>query len=69
MTVSGAVLGAALHGNPQTYTYIPKTMRHYRGQRWLDEQLRAVGFETRLEETLGCLMAFNLAKKPLSGCA
>jgi demethylmenaquinone methyltransferase/2-methoxy-6-polyprenyl-1,4-benzoquinol methylase len=69
MTVSGAVLGAALHGNPQTYTYIPNSMRHYRGQRWLDEQLRAVGFETRLEETLGCLMAFNLAKKPLSGCA
>ena len=64
MTVSGAFLGAALHRNPHTYVYIPKSLRAYPGQRWLDEVMQAEGFETELIETMFCLMAFNHGKKP-----
>ena len=64
MTVTGAVLGTALHGDPRTYTYIPKSMRHYPGQRWLDQQLQAAGFKTELVETRLALMAYNFATKP-----
>ncbi len=64
MTVSGAVLGVALHGDPRTYTYIPASMRAYRGQRWLDEQLQAAGFSSELIETRAGLMAYNHAWKP-----
>jgi demethylmenaquinone methyltransferase/2-methoxy-6-polyprenyl-1,4-benzoquinol methylase len=63
LTVSGAVLGAALHGDPRTYTYIPTSMRAYRGQRWLDSELRTAGFETELIETRAGLMAYNHAWK------
>lgn len=65
MTVSGAALGLALHGHPKTYTYIPASMAAYRGQRWLDEQMREVGFRTSLVETFGCLMAYNVGVKPV----
>lgn len=64
MTVSGAALGTILHGHPKTYIYIPVSMRYYPGQRWLEEQMRAVGFEAQTWETLGCLMAFNAGFKP-----
>lgn len=59
MTVSGAALGAALHGDPVTYMYIPASMKAYKGQRWLDNELANAGFETNLYETMACLMAFN----------
>ncbi|MEQ1507792.1 MAG: class I SAM-dependent methyltransferase [Myxococcota bacterium] len=64
MIASGAVLGTVLHGHPSTYVYIPLSMRSYPGQRWLDERLRAIGFETRLIETTACLMAYNLGVRP-----
>jgi len=59
MMVSGAALGTALHGHPLTYMYIPASMKAYAGQRWLDTQLEAAGFETHLYETTACLMAYN----------
>jgi hypothetical protein len=61
---SGAVLGTALHGRPETYVYIPESMAAYPGQRWLDERMRARGFDTRLIETTACLMAYNLGTRP-----
>ena len=64
MTVSGAFLGAVLHGDPRTYVYIPASMKHYPGQRWLEDQMRETGFETGLIETAGCLMAFNRGTRP-----
>jgi len=64
MTASGAVLGAILHGHPKTYVYIPESMRAYPGQRWLDDQMRAAGFDTELHETLACLMAYNIGVRP-----
>lgn len=64
MTVSGAALGTVLHGHPMTYVYIPMSMKHYRGQRWLDERMQAAGFDTHLFETTACLMAYNQGIKP-----
>lgn len=66
MLASGALLGVALHGHPKTYMYIPMSMRSYPGQRWLDEEMQKAGFETWLEETFGCIMAYNVGKKPLA---
>lgn len=63
MTASGAVLGTLLHGDPVTYVYIPASMARYPGQRWLDAQMRDVGFETQLIETRACLMAYNLGTR------
>ena len=64
MVASGAVLGTVLHGHPLTYVYIPQSMKHYPGQRWLQGQMDEAGFQTELFETAGCLMAFNQGKKP-----
>lgn len=64
LTASGAVLGSVLHGDPRTYIYIPVSMRHYPGQRWLDGLMQEAGFETWLEETTGGLMAYNVGRKP-----
>ncbi|MEQ1571420.1 MAG: class I SAM-dependent methyltransferase [Myxococcota bacterium] len=64
MVASGAVLGTVLHGDPKTYVYIPLSMRAYPGQRWLDARLRDAGLtDTRLVETAGCLMAYNVGFK------
>ena len=65
MLATGAVLGTVLHGHPKTYMYIPVSMRAYPGQRWLDEQMRDVGFETELIETFAGVMAYNHGRKPL----
>ncbi|MCB9678779.1 MAG: ubiquinone/menaquinone biosynthesis methyltransferase [Alphaproteobacteria bacterium] len=63
MMASGAALGVALHGHPKTYMYIPASMAAYPGQRWLDREMKAAGFDTWLVETFGCLMAYNLGVK------
>lgn len=61
----GAVVGTLMHGDPRTYMYIPASMVHYKGQRILDETLRAVGFApTELIETTLALMAYNRGVKP-----
>jgi demethylmenaquinone methyltransferase/2-methoxy-6-polyprenyl-1,4-benzoquinol methylase len=65
LAASGAVLGTVLHGHPKTYLYIPASMGRYPGQRWLDERMREAGFRTRLVETTGCLMAYNIGVKPV----
>lgn len=61
---SGAVLGTVLHGSPTTYMYIPVSMRHYKGPRWLDTEAEKVGFETKTIETFLGLMAYNVGIKP-----
>jgi demethylmenaquinone methyltransferase/2-methoxy-6-polyprenyl-1,4-benzoquinol methylase len=63
LAANGAVLGTLLHGQPLTYLYIPASMRRYPGQRWLDARMREAGFGTRLVETTGCLMAYNVGVK------
>ncbi|MCA9566795.1 MAG: ubiquinone/menaquinone biosynthesis methyltransferase [Myxococcales bacterium] len=64
MVASGVALGTALHMDPRTYVYIPVSMAHYPGQRWLEGVMQEAGFETWLDETFGCLMAYNVGRKP-----
>lgn len=65
MTASGAALGLALHGHPLTYVYIPRSLAHYPGQRWLAGRMAAAGFErVGLIETVGTLMAYNHGTRP-----
>lgn len=65
MTVTGAALGLALHGHPLTYVYIPRSIKHYPGQRWLASRMEAAGFtEVGVIETVGSLMAFNHGTRP-----
>jgi ubiquinone/menaquinone biosynthesis methyltransferase len=64
LTVVGSVLGLALHGNPDTYRYIPESIRRYPGAGRVTELLRSHGFrEARWERVLGGLMAIHVAKK------
>ena len=50
--------------NPKIYVYIPVSIEHYLGQRWLRDKMLAAGFEGVVldERPLG-LMAFNHGRK------
>lgn len=69
LTVTGAALGTALAGDWTTYVYIPESLAAYPGQRWLDRHMADVGFQTRLLETCGWLMAYNIGQRPQSSSA
>ena len=64
LTVVGSLLGAALHGDPDTYRYIPASLGRYAGAsgvaaRMRDLEFRDVGFTP----LLGGLMAINYGKR------
>jgi demethylmenaquinone methyltransferase/2-methoxy-6-polyprenyl-1,4-benzoquinol methylase len=64
LTVFGATLGYVLHGDPDTYRYIPASIRRYPGARAVCDMLRAAGFaEVRHIGVLGGLMAIHVAVK------
>jgi demethylmenaquinone methyltransferase/2-methoxy-6-polyprenyl-1,4-benzoquinol methylase len=64
-TVGGA-LGWVLHGDPETYQYIPASIRRYPGARAVCDLMRAAGFaEVRHVPVLGGLMAIHVARRPL----
>jgi demethylmenaquinone methyltransferase/2-methoxy-6-polyprenyl-1,4-benzoquinol methylase len=64
LTVFGATLGYVLHGDPDTYRYIPVSIRRYPGARAVCDMLRAAGFaEVRHIGVLGGLMAIHVAVK------
>ena len=65
LTVVGSVLGLALHGDPDTYRYIPESIRHYPGAHGVRRLLESRGFvNVRVVLLLGGLMAIHLALKP-----
>lgn len=62
LTIVGSALGLALHGNPDTYRYIPESIRKYPGADRVVELLRSNGFgEPRWERVFGGLMAIHVA--------
>jgi ubiquinone/menaquinone biosynthesis methyltransferase len=64
LTVVGGTLGLLLHGDPDTYRYIPESIRRYPGADGVVELLRSHGFcEARWERVFGGLMAIHLAKR------
>jgi demethylmenaquinone methyltransferase/2-methoxy-6-polyprenyl-1,4-benzoquinol methylase len=65
LIVVGSTVGLALHGDPDTYRYIPETLKLYPGQRAVEELMKQAGFiETGLREFGGGIMAINYGTKP-----
>ena len=64
LTIVGSALGLALHRDPDTYRYIPESIRNYPGAQGVASMLQARGFgDVRVVNVLGGLMATHLAKK------
>jgi ubiquinone/menaquinone biosynthesis methyltransferase len=64
LTVVGSTVGWALHGDPDTYRYIPESIKRYPGAEAVVQRLRDAGFrEARWEPVLGGLMAIHVATK------
>lgn len=64
LTVVGSLLGWALHGDPDTYRYIPESIRQYPGAPAVVDRLAAAGFrQARWHRVLGGLLAIHVAEK------
>jgi demethylmenaquinone methyltransferase/2-methoxy-6-polyprenyl-1,4-benzoquinol methylase len=64
LTLAGSALGWALHRDPDTYRYIPESIRGYPGAPAVVELLRANGFaDATWRRVLGGLMAIHEARK------
>jgi ubiquinone/menaquinone biosynthesis methyltransferase len=67
LTAVGAALGWALHGDPDTYRYIPASIRRYPGAAGVAALLERDGFsECRVIPVMGGLMAINTARRAAS---
>lgn len=65
LTVVGSVLGVVLHRDPDTYRYIPESIRQYPGAAGVARLLERAGFaDVRVIPVFGGLMAIHVAKKP-----
>ena len=63
LTIVGSALGFALHGDPDTYRYIPESIRNYPGAAGVARMMEQSGFtDVRVVPVLGGLMAIHLAK-------
>jgi demethylmenaquinone methyltransferase/2-methoxy-6-polyprenyl-1,4-benzoquinol methylase len=64
LTVVGSSLGWVLHGDPDTYRYIPESIRHYPGAHGVTVLLRARGFDhVTAKRLFGGLMTLHIARK------
>jgi demethylmenaquinone methyltransferase/2-methoxy-6-polyprenyl-1,4-benzoquinol methylase len=65
LSIVGSAVGWALHRDPDTYRYIPESIRQYPGAPAVVSLLRSAGFvEARWERVLGGLMAIHVARVP-----
>jgi ubiquinone/menaquinone biosynthesis methyltransferase len=66
LIVVGSAVGLALHGDPDTYRYIPESLKLYPGQRGVREFMEKAGFASAgFQEFGGGIMAINYGTKPL----
>jgi ubiquinone/menaquinone biosynthesis methyltransferase len=64
LSVVGSVLGFVLHRDPDTYRYIPESIRRYPGAAGVAAMLERDGFEdAQVIPLLGGLMAINVARR------
>ena len=64
LSVIGSALGAALHGDPDTYRYIPESIRTWPGADAVARRLEQAGFDdVRVVPLLGGLMAVHVARR------
>jgi demethylmenaquinone methyltransferase/2-methoxy-6-polyprenyl-1,4-benzoquinol methylase len=62
LTIVGSALGFALHGDPDTYRYIPESIRNYPGAAGVARMMEQLGFkDVRVVPVLGGLMAIHVA--------
>lgn len=62
LTLAGSALGLLLHGDPDTYRYIPESIRTYPGAAGVARILEDCGFDdVRVVPVLGGLMAIHTA--------
>jgi ubiquinone/menaquinone biosynthesis methyltransferase len=67
LTVVGAALGVALHRDPNTYRYIPESIRTYPGAEGVVRLLEQTGFSSaRWHRVLGGLMAIHEARRSVA---
>ena len=65
LTGVGSVLGLVLHGDPNTYRYIPESIRLYPGATAVARMMVDAGFtEVRVVPVFGGLMAIHAARRP-----
>lgn len=65
LTVVGSAVGLLLHGDADTYRYIPETLKLYPGQRGVREMMETSGFiDTGFREFGGGIMAINYGTRP-----
>jgi ubiquinone/menaquinone biosynthesis methyltransferase len=66
LDVTGAILGWLLHRDPDTYRYIPASIRNYPGAQGVARMLEAAGFDrVECRSVLGGLMAIHIARKKI----
>jgi demethylmenaquinone methyltransferase/2-methoxy-6-polyprenyl-1,4-benzoquinol methylase len=66
LTVVGSTVGLLLHRDPDTYRYIPESIRVYPGALGVARLMAAAGLtDVRVVPVLGGLMAIHTATKPL----
>jgi demethylmenaquinone methyltransferase/2-methoxy-6-polyprenyl-1,4-benzoquinol methylase len=64
LTIVGSILGLVLHGDPDTYRYIPESIRNYPGAEGVARLLGERGFtNVRVVPLLGGLMAIHHATR------
>ena len=64
LTVVGGAVGILLHGDPDTYRYIPRSIQRYPGAPRVAQMMREHGFSNaRWLRVLGGLMAIHVATK------
>jgi ubiquinone/menaquinone biosynthesis methyltransferase len=64
LTIVGSALGFILHRDPDTYRYIPESIRNYAGAEGVARLLEERGFEqVRVVPVLGGLMAIHTARR------
>lgn len=65
LTAVGSALGLVLHRDPDTYRYIPESIRVYPGAAGVARLMEQTGFtDVRVVRLLGGLMAIHIARKP-----
>jgi ubiquinone/menaquinone biosynthesis methyltransferase len=64
LTMVGSALGWLLHRDPDTYRYIPESIRRYPGASGVRDLLQARGFsDVRVVALLGGLMSLHVARR------
>ena len=68
LTVVGSTVGTLLHGDPDTYRYIPASLARYPGAKAVAGMLRDAGFaDAAAVRVMGGFMAIHVARKAGGG--